>query len=67
MSAAEILQIAKAGWLETVTLNRPERLNAINQPLADALLAYFESKRRDTDTRVISWPAPVAPSAPVPI
>ena len=42
MSAAEILQIAKAGWLETVTLNRPERLNAINQPLADALLAYFE-------------------------
>lgn len=50
---SEILQIAKAGWLETVTLNRPERLNAINQPLADALLAYFESKRRDTDTRVI--------------
>ena len=42
MSAAEILQIAKAGWLETVTLNRPERLNAINQPLADALLAFFE-------------------------
>jgi enoyl-CoA hydratase/carnithine racemase len=53
MSASEILQVAKAGWLETVTLNRPERLNAINQPLADALLAYFESKRRDTDTRVI--------------
>ena len=53
MSAAEILQIAKAGWLETMTLNRPERLNAINQPLAEALLAYFESKRRDNDTRVI--------------
>jgi enoyl-CoA hydratase/carnithine racemase len=50
---SEILQIEKAGRLETVTLNRPERLNALNQPLADALLAYFESKRRDTDTRVI--------------
>src|ERR1700721_1075108 len=48
-----ILQIAKIGAVETVTLNRPERLNALNQPLADALLAYFESKRRDTDTRVI--------------
>jgi enoyl-CoA hydratase/carnithine racemase len=48
-----ILQIAKIGAVETATLNRPERLNALNQPLADALLAYFESKRRDTDTRVI--------------
>jgi enoyl-CoA hydratase/carnithine racemase len=36
-----------------VTLNRPDRLNALNQPLADALLAYFESKRRDKACRVI--------------
>jgi enoyl-CoA hydratase/carnithine racemase len=40
--------------IEAVTLNRPERLNAINQPMADELLAYFESKRRDTATRVIT-------------
>lgn len=48
-----VLLTEKEGGLERVILNRPDRLNALNQPLADALLAYFESKRRDTDTRVI--------------
>lgn len=36
-----------------VTLNRPERLNALNQPLADALLAEFEGLRRNTEARVV--------------
>lgn len=49
----DILQVEKAGELEIVTLNRPERLNALNQPLAEGLLAYFAGKRRDTETRVI--------------
>lgn len=48
-----ILLTEKDGALERVTMNRPDRLNALNQPLADALLAYFEGKRRDTETRVI--------------
>lgn len=39
--------------LERVTMNRPDRLNALNHPLAEALLAHFESRRRDTETRVI--------------
>src|SRR5580658_8988152 len=39
--------------VELVTLNRPERLNALNQPLTDALLGYFESKRREAACRVI--------------
>lgn len=39
--------------LERLTLNRPARLNAMNQPMAEALLAHFESRRRDADTRVI--------------
>ena len=39
--------------VELVTLNRPERLNALNQPLTDALLGYFEARRRDTACRVI--------------
>ena len=47
------LRVERAGAVETVTLNRPTRLNALDQPLADALLAYFESKRRDAETRVI--------------
>lgn len=41
------------GGLERVTLNRPDRLNALNHPMAEALLAHFESRRRDEDTRVI--------------
>ena len=50
----EILQVeALAGGLERVTLNRPERLNALNHPMAEALLAHFEGRRRDADTRVI--------------
>jgi enoyl-CoA hydratase/carnithine racemase len=49
----DILDITKTGALEEAVMNRPDRLNAINQPMADALLAYFESRRRDTDTRVI--------------
>ena len=41
------------GAVDWLTLIRPDRLNAINQPLSEALLAYFESKRRDRATRVI--------------
>jgi len=48
-----ILDIRKSDAVETVTLNRPERLNALNQPMAESLLAYFEGKRRETETRVI--------------
>jgi enoyl-CoA hydratase/carnithine racemase len=48
-----ILLVERRGAAEYVTLNRPERLNALNQPLSEALLAYFEGKRRDTDVRVI--------------
>jgi enoyl-CoA hydratase/carnithine racemase len=48
-----ILRIEAAGEVHWVTLNRPERLNAINQPMAEGLLAYFEARRRDAGTRVI--------------
>jgi enoyl-CoA hydratase/carnithine racemase len=53
MSTQDILDVRKTGALEEVVLNRPDRLNALNQPLTDALLAYFNGKRRDSDTRVI--------------
>ena len=39
--------------LERLTLNRPTRLNAMNQPMAEALLAHFEARRRDEATHVI--------------
>ena len=53
MADTDILKIESDGPTDWVTLNRPDRLNALNQPLTDALLAYFESKRRDKDTRLI--------------
>jgi enoyl-CoA hydratase/carnithine racemase len=53
MSDDDILQVEELGAIRRVTLNRPKRLNAINQPMADALLAYFEARRRDFDARVI--------------
>jgi enoyl-CoA hydratase/carnithine racemase len=53
MTYSEILQVNCRGAIDEVVLNRPERLNALNQPLAEALLAYFESRRRNTETRVI--------------
>ncbi|HEX4182128.1 MAG TPA: enoyl-CoA hydratase-related protein [Caulobacteraceae bacterium] len=53
MAEEPILKIERQGEVEHVTLNRPDRLNALNQPLTDALFAYFEGKRRDTDVRVI--------------
>jgi enoyl-CoA hydratase/carnithine racemase len=53
MAEEPILKIETRGEVEHATLNRPERLNALNHPMAEALLAYFESKRRDRDVRVI--------------
>jgi enoyl-CoA hydratase/carnithine racemase len=53
MAEDGILRVERRGAVEYVTLNRPERLNALNQPMTDALFAYFESKRRDAEVRVI--------------
>jgi enoyl-CoA hydratase len=53
MASETVLQVESQGEVDEVTLNRPDRLNALNQPMTDALLAYFEGKRRDTGTRVI--------------
>lgn len=51
--AAGLLVEAEGEGAERVTLNRPHRLNSIHQPLAEALLGYFESRRRREDLRVI--------------
>ena len=53
MADQDVLLVERRGETDWVTLNRPERLNALNQPLSDALLAYFEARRRDTECRVI--------------
>jgi enoyl-CoA hydratase/carnithine racemase len=48
-----VLDVEARGAIHCVRLNRPQRLNAIDQVLAEALLTYFESRRRDRDIRVI--------------
>jgi enoyl-CoA hydratase/carnithine racemase len=53
MAAEEILTVETHDGVADVVLNRPDRLNALNQPLSEALLAWFEARRRDADTRVI--------------
>ena len=53
MATFEHLDIQRTGAVEILTLNRPDRLNALNQPMTDALLAYFQAKRNDKDLRVI--------------
>lgn len=53
MAGDDILTLEKADAVDWLTLNRPDRLNAIHQPMAEALLAYFEGKRRDAETRII--------------
>ncbi len=47
------LTITRHGACDVVTLDRPERLNAIDHPLAEALLGYFEARRRDQAVRVV--------------
>jgi len=49
----EILLVETDGEIQRITLNRPERLNALNQPLTAKLLAHFETLRRDTSVRVV--------------
>jgi len=39
--------------VDTVTLNRPEHLNALDPALIDALNAYFQGLQRNRDTRVV--------------
>lgn len=41
------------GGVQRLTMNRPERLNAVNHPVAEGLLAHFESLRRKPETRVV--------------
>jgi enoyl-CoA hydratase/carnithine racemase len=41
------------GGVQRLTINRPERLNAVNHPVAEGLLAHFEGLRRKPETRVV--------------
>jgi enoyl-CoA hydratase len=49
----EALSIRRDGAVDWVTLNRPERLNALNATLVDNLLDYFGGLYMNHDTRVV--------------
>lgn len=47
------LQLATADGIATVTLNRPERMNAFNGPMIRDLLAAFDATDSDDDVRAV--------------
>lgn len=52
--SSDILAIEDLGdGIQRLTMNRPDRLNAMNHPVAEGLLAHFEGLRRDADVRVV--------------
>ncbi|MFK7895698.1 MAG: enoyl-CoA hydratase/isomerase family protein [Myxococcota bacterium] len=54
MPATEILALEKReGGIAVLTLNRPERLNALSGPLLDALIAQISALDADPTVRVI--------------
>lgn len=47
------LLVERRGPVDWVTLNRPERLNALDETLIGALRAYFDGLYEDADCRVV--------------
>ncbi|MBV5293905.1 MAG: enoyl-CoA hydratase/isomerase family protein [Curvibacter lanceolatus] len=48
-----VLQVREEGAVACLTLNRPERLNALNPALVQALLTYFQALYRRPELRVV--------------
>jgi 2-(1,2-epoxy-1,2-dihydrophenyl)acetyl-CoA isomerase len=53
VSPNETVRVAHAGGVCTITLNRPDALNALNQDMIDALVAVTEAAAKDAATRTI--------------
>ena len=51
--AEPVLQACEDGAVAWLTLNRPERLNALNPALVQALLTYFQALYRRPELRVV--------------
>ena len=49
----EPLIVERRGEVEWLTMNRPDRLNALNGPLIAALAGRFEDLQQDTSVRVV--------------
>jgi enoyl-CoA hydratase len=53
MSDAKAVRIERSGAIAIVTINRPDKRNALDQPTRDMLLATFEALRHDDAVRVV--------------
>ena len=51
-----LLERSSAGHVGTVTLNRPEQMNAMNTAMGEDLLACFEGFQRDRAVRAVVFP-----------
>lgn len=49
----ETISIAREGAIDWLTLDRPDRLNAINPRMCDELTEYFQALRSDERVRVV--------------
>lgn len=52
-AASDVLHIEEAGGIARVTMNRPQRLNALNPALATALREYFQGLCHRPQLRVV--------------
>ena len=66
MAFEQILYDATGG-VATITLNRPDKLNAVTSVLIRELIEAFEAADADDAVRAVIVTARVAPSAPAPI
>jgi enoyl-CoA hydratase/carnithine racemase len=53
MQHYETIQVVRSGAVDWLTLNRPERLNAINGAMVDELWNYFSRLHEDFSCRVV--------------
>ena len=50
---SDVLKVADDGHVRTLTLNRPEKKNALSDELAWAIIAAIEEAQKDDDVWVI--------------
>jgi len=53
LPAASVLGVAREGGVLTLTLNRPERLNSLDDALLEALLSGLRTAREDASVRAV--------------